>query len=149
MAPESCSGGGVANACGCTKTTCQAQGKNCGQISDGCGGSLDCGSCSGLNTCGGGGTPGVCGSVCGEATCVAPESAYISHFTGAGCTGTESYYLPYDGFAYKCRPWNSAGAVCGTMNRTETNKSYKDSGGNCVEAWPSGNTLPDFARVYR
>jgi len=43
-------------------------------------------------------------SVCGEASCVAPQGTYISHFTGSGCTGTESYYLPYDGWAYQCRP---------------------------------------------
>src|SRR5262249_24284838 len=30
----------------CTPTTCAAQGKNCGTISNGCGGSLTCGSCT-------------------------------------------------------------------------------------------------------
>jgi hypothetical protein len=135
--------------CGCTKTTCSAENKNCGSISDGCGGSLDCGSCSGLNTCGGGGTPGVCGSPCGEASCVAPDGQYISHFTGLGCTGTESYYTPYNGYAFKCNPWNSIGAVCGTQLRTETNRSYKDTTGNCNDAWPSGNPLGEFVRVYR
>jgi hypothetical protein len=47
---------------GCTKTTCSAQGKNCGSISDGCGGTLSCGSCTSPQTCGGGGTPNVCGT---------------------------------------------------------------------------------------
>lgn len=30
----------------CTPTTCQARGKNCGSISNGCGGTLACGSCA-------------------------------------------------------------------------------------------------------
>lgn len=45
----------------CTPTTCLAQGVTCGPILDGCGGTLDCGSCSAPQTCGGGGAPGVCG----------------------------------------------------------------------------------------
>ena len=51
----SCSGGA------CVPTTCAAQGKNCGTIGDGCGGTLSCGMCSGSQTCGGGGTANVCG----------------------------------------------------------------------------------------
>jgi len=40
----------------CTPTTCSAQGATCGGIPDGCGGTLDCGTCTAPNTCGGGGT---------------------------------------------------------------------------------------------
>src|SRR5207302_949588 len=42
----------VTAASGCTPTTCSAQGKNCGSLSDGCGGTLSCGSCSSPQTCG-------------------------------------------------------------------------------------------------
>ena len=45
--PETCDGGAEAGACGCTPTTCADEGKNCGQIDDGCGVMLACGSCSG------------------------------------------------------------------------------------------------------
>jgi len=45
----------------CTPTTCAAQGKNCGTISNGCGAVLTCGTCSGSQTCGGGGVANVCG----------------------------------------------------------------------------------------
>ena len=64
---------------GCTPTTCAAQGKNCGPISDGCGATLDCtpaccetqtcesecraDGCSQGEACGGGGTANVCGCV--------------------------------------------------------------------------------------
>src|SRR5579871_5359848 len=45
----------------CAPVTCASLGKNCGAISDGCGGTLLCGSCSGSLTCGGGGVANVCG----------------------------------------------------------------------------------------
>lgn len=45
----------------CTATTCASQGKNCGTVSDGCGHTLDCGSCSPPERCGGGGVEQVCG----------------------------------------------------------------------------------------
>ncbi len=61
--------------CSCTPTTCAALGANCGSVSDGCGGTLECGTCSapahphgsGRITCGGGGTPNVCG--CSPRSC--------------------------------------------------------------------------------
>jgi hypothetical protein len=89
-APETCGGGGTANQCGvacasagaacaasgacCSGLVCNATtssccapltacptGENCGTASDGCGGTLSCGTCTGNDTCGGGGTPNVCG----------------------------------------------------------------------------------------
>jgi hypothetical protein len=56
----------IPNVCGkagpCQPLSCnQAGGKLCGVIGDGCGKSLDCGGCDGTLTCGGGGTPHVCG----------------------------------------------------------------------------------------
>jgi Divergent InlB B-repeat domain/Putative serine esterase (DUF676) len=85
---------------------------------------------------------------CGEASCVPAQAAYISHFTGSGCTGTESYYLPYDGYAYSCRPWDGKGQ-CGTIHRTVTNVSARTANGVCQNYWPNGNTLADFVTVYR
>jgi hypothetical protein len=89
------------------------------------------------------------GGTCGEASCVPPDGQYISHFTGPNCDGTESYYLPYDGWAYQCRPYPSTGARCGTMHRTVTNRSYRYAGQCYPNAWPNGNTLNDFVTVYR
>ena len=56
------------NAGPCTPTTCAAQSKNCGSISNACGGSLSCGSCSSPQTCGGGGIANVCGGGATSAT---------------------------------------------------------------------------------
>jgi len=88
------------------------------------------------------------GYPCGEATCVPPQGTYISHFHGPNCDGTESYYLPYNGYAYQCRPWDGGG-LCGTTRRTVTNRSYRYNGTCYADAWPSGNTLSDFVTVYR
>jgi hypothetical protein len=53
---EVCGGGGVENVCGavatCKPATCQAAGKTCGTIPDGCGGTLTCGTCKEGETCG-------------------------------------------------------------------------------------------------
>jgi hypothetical protein len=73
---------------------------------------------------------------------------YVSHFSGPGCSGTESYYLPYDGYAYQCRSWDGGGQ-CGTVHRTVTNYSAKTNGGPCQDLWPTGNTLSDFVTIYR
>lgn len=45
----------------CTPTTCNALGANCGTPSDGCGKTLNCGTCAAPQTCGGGGITGICG----------------------------------------------------------------------------------------
>ena len=46
----------------CNKVSCKTLGLSCGPAGDGCGGTQDCGDCTVAGqTCGGGGTPGVCG----------------------------------------------------------------------------------------
>jgi hypothetical protein len=93
-------------------------------------------------------------SPCGEASCVPVAGAFVSHYTGPDCTGTESYYTPYfsgttnpnpDGIR---RSWDGKGAA-GTILRTQTNVSYRAADGVCVNAWPSGNTLHNFVTIYR
>src|SRR5438445_1771779 len=59
-AAGACVGSPIAG-CTCTPTTCAAQGKNCGTILDGCGGTLACGTCAAPQICGGGGIANVCG----------------------------------------------------------------------------------------
>src|SRR5690348_15917491 len=56
---------------GCQKKTCAQLGVNCGPQGDGCGGSIDCGTCKAPETCGGGGVASQCGgnSGCVPKTC--------------------------------------------------------------------------------
>ncbi|MFO0624041.1 MAG: hypothetical protein U0325_00370 [Polyangiales bacterium] len=68
-AGQSCGGGGRPSVCGtpsgattCTPRTCGSVGANCGPVSDGCGGLLECGTCPAGQSCGGGGRPSVCGT---------------------------------------------------------------------------------------
>src|SRR5262245_55787156 len=70
--------------CCSSATTCAAEGANCGMIADGCGGTLDCGTCTLPQTCGGSGTPNVCG--CSPTTCAA-EGANCGMIAD-GCGGT-------------------------------------------------------------
>lgn len=56
VSPNTCGGGGVANKCGCTPLTCADY--TCGiGVSNGCGGTLNCGTCGGGGGCFEGTTP--------------------------------------------------------------------------------------------
>jgi hypothetical protein len=68
----------------CSPTTCAAEGANCGTIADGCGGTLNCGTCNLPETCGGGGTPNVCG--CSPTTCAAEGANCGMIADGCGAT---------------------------------------------------------------
>ena len=84
--PQTCGGAGVAFICGCAAELdadlCQARGAACGSIQsvDRCGAKriVNCGACALPDSCGGGGTPNLCGC--------APESqAALCLSLGAGC----------------------------------------------------------------
>lgn len=94
------------------------------------------------------GVPTVSAAACPEAGCTLVQGAYISHFTSANCTGTESYYTPYFGSDGVRRSWDGRGFT-GTTLVTLTNRSWKGADGACHNDWPSGNTLSGFVRVYR
>ncbi|MHB8419433.1 MAG: hypothetical protein ACYDCL_15265 [Myxococcales bacterium] len=91
--PQSCGGGGVPGVCGsgqtCVPLTCAEQGLSCGPAGNGCGGVIDggCGICGfegpSTQTCGGGGTPGVCGS----APCTPLTCAGLGYDCGAAADG--------------------------------------------------------------
>ncbi|MFN7134440.1 MAG: hypothetical protein ACK4N5_20335, partial [Myxococcales bacterium] len=56
----------------CAPRTCEVAGANCGEVEDGCGGVLTCGTCAEGQSCGGGGTANVCGApACVPTTCAA------------------------------------------------------------------------------
>jgi len=79
-APQTCGGGGTVNVCGCTpRTTCPA-GDNCGSVPDGCGGTLNCGTCANGQTC----TNNVCGG------CTAGKSKVTLSVTGQNGTVTSN-----------------------------------------------------------
>ncbi len=69
----------------CTPKTCQQLGYTCGAEGDGCGGTLQCGSCPTGQVCGGGGLPGVCGGACTKIGCPAGQNC---GFAPDGCGGS-------------------------------------------------------------
>ena len=77
-----CDGPGCAT---CTPTTCQERGKNCGTMTDGCGTTLNCGACSGAQTCGGAGVTNVCGT-CTLTSCAAAGKNCGTMSDGCGAT---------------------------------------------------------------
>jgi hypothetical protein len=73
----------------CTPLNCAQQGTSCGPAGDGCGGLIQCGSCSLPAQCGAGGQPGVCavpdGGSCVPRTC--QQLNYNCGPSGDGCGG--------------------------------------------------------------
>jgi hypothetical protein len=116
--------------CGCSPTSCAAQGANCDQIADGCGGTLYCGACSGTETCGGGGTPHVCGKIYppGYIGCFADQdvrdlpSFMGSNFTSQSCRAQcGGFGFAYAGTQYYGECWcgNAYGSY-GSSNGCDT-----------------------------
>jgi hypothetical protein len=87
-------------------------------------------------------------AACPETTCTMVQNAYISHFTGADCTGAEHYYTPYFNSDGIRRSWDGRGFY-GTTLSTVTNVSWRGSDGQCHNDWPSGNQLSGFVSIYR
>src|SRR5579872_4335818 len=72
---------------GCGLRTCASAHATCGPIGDGCGGLLDCGTCTLPETCGGGGVHSVCG---GDGGCLPRTCSSVGASCGPvtdGCGG--------------------------------------------------------------
>jgi hypothetical protein len=130
-----CGGGGTPGTCGaadadtCAPLSCKDQGLTCGKTGDGCGNLIDCGTCTGNQTCGGGGTPGTCGAPsCTPKTCTDLGANCGKVADGCGgltadcgdCTGSAT--CGGGGTANQCgvppctpRTCQQAGANCGPI----------------------------------
>ncbi|MGI9020520.1 MAG: hypothetical protein ACR2G3_07415 [Solirubrobacterales bacterium] len=68
------------------QVTCQSQGRTCGSATNNCGQTVDCGSCSPPQTCGGGGVSGMCGCTPSCPPCREfPVANGCGGFCGANC----------------------------------------------------------------
>jgi hypothetical protein len=139
-APQSCGGGGTANVCGCTPTTCVALGKNCGTIPDGCGSTLDCGTCTLPESCDGAGTANVCG--CTPTTCAALDKNCGAVANGCGadlscgtCTLPDSCGGGGTANVCGCTPISCVDLPCGGSNGCGvTCPRLPSCGGGCFVA---------------
>lgn len=111
----------------CIPTTCTTEGKDCGTLSDGCGGTISCGACTLPGTCGGSGVDNVCGAIaetCTPTTCEAQGTDCGN--IADGCDGTL--------FCGSCETGETCGGgdaanVCGTGTCTAT--TCDAQGKNC------------------
>lgn len=74
----------------CGLVTCETEHASCGPVGDGCGLTLDCGSCASPDFCGGDGTPFECGGGSGSGACVPKTCATVGAVCGTianGCGG--------------------------------------------------------------
>ena len=112
----------------CTPRTCKDLGASCGKQGDGCGKTLQCGTCKSPATCGGGGKPNVCGkpssagpdaaTTCVPGTCASAHAGCGPVGDGCGnliqcgtCTAPET--CGGAGVPYKCGDGTGAdGAAC-------------------------------------
>ena len=119
LSNESCSNSVCAAVC--IAKTCADLGATCGTVSNGCGGTLTCGSCTGLTTCGGNGTANVCG--CG-----------ITFYRDNDGDG---YGSAASGTVLGCSP--PAGYVSNNIDCNDLNKGVNPAMGNCssLEAEPA------------
>ena len=110
-------------------SSCQDAGANCGLLPDRCGGQLDCGGCPVSWTCGGAGTPHVCGCIaetdiayCGRlgkncGTVSAADNCGVSRAVSCGSCPSGRVCSP--GFVCGCQPetdqdyCNNANFSCG------------------------------------
>lgn len=84
--PLSQDGGTTTN--GCKPLTCAELQIDCGAAGDGCGGLIEsCGTCQGQETCGGGGTPSVCGGTAGCVPRTCADLGVECGPAGDGCGG--------------------------------------------------------------
>lgn len=127
---ETCGGGGVPSRCGASGTAlvdggCPAltqcpQGLNCGAYADGCGGTINCGTCTvSGETCGGGGMSNVCGA---SNSCVPRSCAQA----GANCGQVGD---GCGGLTPNCGSCDvDAGILCGVVSPNVCGNAIPDGG---------------------
>jgi len=124
------SGGADANTgSGCGLQTCASAGAQCGMISDGCSGTIDCGSCGSGETCGGGGVHFQCGSGggggSGSGTCM-PRTCMSA---GADC----GIISDGCGSAIACGSGCPTGEVCGATTANVCGAANQCTAGFCLD----------------
>ena len=150
--PQYCGGGGF-NLCGgdnglgadggvlCTPTTCAKLGYNCGPASDGCGGLLQCGTCTSPQYCGGAGYD-VCGPT-SIATCSGGGSTTLTGYVYDPANNLPIYnalvYVPVGGVQTPTTGINTTSPVCGCSAPPAYASAYTTiSGAFTLTNLPSG-----------
>jgi hypothetical protein len=130
----------------CTPRTCHELGFDCGDSSDGCGGTLSCGTCAPPSTCSGGGAYHVCGTFPADGGGCLPDCAELpvagscaqlsdgcGHLIGRCGTGFDCSLSPYgtcggDGIPYVC---SGRGLKCKPVTCADLNYDCGEYGNGC------------------
>ena len=130
----SCGDGGTCQDGGCVPCVPDCAGKACG-AGDGCGGACQRGSCTEGRTCGGGGTPGVCGA-CASATAV----PFCGREPTSPTCGRDQY-----GNACQCVRTTGGGVVCTQGGACYPSGPICQTDADCSEAkgHPAGSKCVD------
>ncbi|MFK7984672.1 MAG: hypothetical protein AB8I08_01495 [Sandaracinaceae bacterium] len=111
---QTCGPGGVCERdATCVPRTCEELRAFCGQVDDGCGTTLQCGECSGSDTCGGGGIPNICDCEprdCADVECGTIASGCGTDIDCGGCGPGETC----ESNECVCPPADCEG-LCGTV----------------------------------
>jgi len=114
---------------GCTPKTCTELGVNCGPVANGCGGLVECGTCTAPLSCGGGGKPNVCGTSCKGLTCADLKAECGKQGDGCGlivdCGSCTAPATCGGGGPSKC------GTLGGDAGPCTAPKKCSDYGANC------------------
>lgn len=104
----------IEGTCVCTPQSCLDFGYNCGIWSDGCDGTLDCGTCGANETCDGGtcqcATP--CGSVCCDSGDVCRNDVCCTPHDHDGCHSGDVYWFDSCGNSEQLKQDCTGGQVC-------------------------------------
>lgn len=124
----------------CTPKSCAAMGISCGPSGDGCGNVIagGCGTCDG-GTCGGGGTPGVCGSVaCTPKGCGAAKCGFVPDGCGGSvnCGGCDGGTCGGGGVPGVCGGGTCAARTCALPAPATQCGPLGDNCGNLLDCGP-------------
>ena len=124
----STSGPGTSSGSGCVPRTCQSLGYTCGANSDGCGGIIQCGTCTRTEDCGGGGFSR-CGSIA-----PAPDGGSCSSGCCLGCCPKTCADYPVGTCGVQGDGCGGLTADCGTCVAPE----FCGGGGPALCGWTGG-----------
>jgi len=145
----------------CVPKSCAQQGIDCGPAGDGCGGVLQCSTCTAPDTCGGGGQPGICGTPCttdcatgtwtgawklvGSSLMMSGSVTMTLTETGTTVTGTSSFAnepcfqsATIDGtlsgstLTATSTEGANAGSITATITGTSMSGTFTITGGTCA-----------------
>lgn len=122
--------GTVDNGC-CVATTCQAEGVTCGSISDGCGQTLECGTCSGTDLCEAG--------TCAPYTLVQTYSNSCYPFYYLKLLTVPASITSYEANRDYCATQCAAAANCKQIFVTYTNPTDKSGPRHCLTGDGAGS----------